>query len=143
VADALVAHRRYFQQGLELLTELEPHTHHVLTMSRQVCVCVCVRLCWLPLGQRHRESGAGCLQRCVCAALLAPTGPETQREWCWLLAAAEGGHHGSRCAALIPDTLRLRLRQLPAAQGSSTTVSRSDIRLRQHLDSPAHGLVRR
>jgi hypothetical protein len=33
--------------------------------------------------------------------------------------------------------------QLPAAQGSSTTVSRSDIRLIQHLDSSAHGLVRR
>jgi hypothetical protein len=33
--------------------------------------------------------------------------------------------------------------QLPAAQGSSTTVSRSDIRFIQHLDSSAHGLVRR
>jgi hypothetical protein len=33
--------------------------------------------------------------------------------------------------------------QQPAAQGSSTTVSRSDIRLTQHLDSSAHGLVRR
>jgi hypothetical protein len=30
-----------------------------------------------------------------------------------------------------------------AAQGRSTTVSRSDIRLIQHLDSSAHGLVRR
>jgi hypothetical protein len=29
-----------------------------------------------------------------------------------------------------------------AAQGSSTTVSRSDIRLIQHFDSSAHGLVR-
>jgi hypothetical protein len=32
--------------------------------------------------------------------------------------------------------------QLSAAQGSSTTVSRSDIQLIQHLDSSAHGLVR-
>jgi hypothetical protein len=34
-------------------------------------------------------------------------------------------------------------RQQPAAQGSSTNVSRSDIRLIQHFDSSAHGLVRR
>jgi hypothetical protein len=33
--------------------------------------------------------------------------------------------------------------QQSAAKGSSTTVSRSDIRLIQHLDSSAHGLVRR
>jgi hypothetical protein len=33
--------------------------------------------------------------------------------------------------------------QQSAAKGSSTTVSRSDIRLTQHLDSSAHGLVRR
>jgi hypothetical protein len=33
--------------------------------------------------------------------------------------------------------------QLSAAQGSSATVSHSDIRLIQHLDSSAHGLVRR
>jgi hypothetical protein len=33
--------------------------------------------------------------------------------------------------------------QLSAAQGSSTTVSRSDIRLIQHFDSSALGLVRR
>jgi hypothetical protein len=33
--------------------------------------------------------------------------------------------------------------QLSADQGSSTTVSRSDIRLIQHLDPSAHGLVRR
>jgi hypothetical protein len=32
--------------------------------------------------------------------------------------------------------------QLSAAQGSSTTVSRSDIRLTKYLDSSAHGLVR-
>jgi hypothetical protein len=32
---------------------------------------------------------------------------------------------------------------LAAVQGSSTTVSRSDIRLIQHLDSSAHGLVPR
>jgi hypothetical protein len=32
---------------------------------------------------------------------------------------------------------------LSASQGSSTTVSHSDIRLTQHLDSSAHGLVRR
>jgi hypothetical protein len=31
----------------------------------------------------------------------------------------------------------------PLAKGSSTTVSRSDIRLIQHFDSPAHGLARR
>jgi hypothetical protein len=31
--------------------------------------------------------------------------------------------------------------QLSAAKGSSTTVSRSDIRLSQYLDSSAHGLV--
>jgi hypothetical protein len=33
--------------------------------------------------------------------------------------------------------------QQSAAQGSSTTVSRSVIQLIQHLDSSAHGLVRR
>jgi hypothetical protein len=33
--------------------------------------------------------------------------------------------------------------QQSAAKGSSTTVSRSEIRLIQHLDSSAHGLVRR
>jgi hypothetical protein len=33
--------------------------------------------------------------------------------------------------------------QQSAAKGSSTAVSRSDIRLIQHLDSSAHGLVRR
>jgi hypothetical protein len=33
--------------------------------------------------------------------------------------------------------------QLSAAQGSSTSVSRSDIRFIQHLDSSPHGLVRR
>jgi hypothetical protein len=33
--------------------------------------------------------------------------------------------------------------QQSAAKGSSTTVSRSDIRLIQHLDSSALGLVRR
>jgi hypothetical protein len=33
--------------------------------------------------------------------------------------------------------------QPPAAKGSSTTVSRSDIRFIQHLDSSAHSLVRR
>jgi hypothetical protein len=33
--------------------------------------------------------------------------------------------------------------QLSAAQGSSTTVSRSDIRLIQYLDSSALGLARR
>jgi hypothetical protein len=33
--------------------------------------------------------------------------------------------------------------QQSAAKGSLTTVSRSDIRLIQHLDSSAHGLVRR
>ena len=32
--------------------------------------------------------------------------------------------------------------QLSAAQGSSATVSRSDIRLIQYFDSTAHGLVR-
>jgi hypothetical protein len=35
------------------------------------------------------------------------------------------------------------LSPLITTQGSSTTVSRSDIRLIQHLDSSAHGLVRR
>ena len=36
-----------------------------------------------------------------------------------------------------------QLAQQFAARGSSTPVSRSDIRLIQHLDSSAHGLVRR
>jgi hypothetical protein len=54
-----------------------------------------------------------------------------------------------RALSLIPTVTGNTVRSLSthgqqsAAQGSSTTVSRSDIRLMQHLDSSAHGLVRR
>jgi hypothetical protein len=37
---------------------------------------------------------------------------------------------------------RFALLYARTAKGNSTTVSRSDIRLIQHLDSSAHGLVR-
>jgi hypothetical protein len=58
-------------------------------------------------------------------------------------------HQMHRTVSDIPTVIGNTVRsfsshgQLSAAKGSSTTVSRSDIRLIQHLDSSALGLIRR
>jgi hypothetical protein len=58
-------------------------------------------------------------------------------------------HQLHRTVSLIPTVNDTTFRsfsthgQQSAARGNLTTVSRSDIRLIQHLDSSAHGLVRR
>jgi hypothetical protein len=93
------------------------------------------------------ENGELYWRRVVCR--LCTSGGTLHRPWhaarsrlrCsarWRLCAACVG--GSPCTAVTPDLTSLRGQQ-SAAKGSSTTVSRSDIRLIQHLDSSAHGLV--
>ena len=63
----------------------------------------------------------------------------------WLYSDREGGSLRLIPVTLSHDGVRSfsTHEQLSSAQGSSTTVSRSDIQLIQHFDYSAHGLVRR
>jgi hypothetical protein len=97
--------------------------------------------CVLPAARRYAATGLGSTRAAV-ASSAAPV---------VAVCSAGNTHPGERCTtpSLIPTVYGNTVRSFSthghqsAAQGSLTTVSRSDIRLIQHLDSSAHGLVRR